>query len=388
MRNVSHIAVSILLGSAAVACSEEPTIPRGGGGPPGGAPAPAAAAPGAAAPGAATPGGAGAGTAADVTDGASLDVPDIAPAAEPADATDPSAEVSEAPDVADPADTADVPSAPDRPRRLNTSSEMLGLGADRATDSATALPYFLKDRPAGAGELLFAGKPSEPSAAYAGLAGEVLPVSPIDRLWGSNTEESADEIRRRELLQQSMGEAKNPIFAPDAPLGEVPPDGGTVDPDATMVLEMYKLGPNGELQTYERRFASKEAREAGERYARGLGFKPERPSAEEIDALKGKVEAQKKAEADKKAGGAEDPCAFKASWQEGSVQKQSCFPTQAALDAFTKARAAAPKTAAPGTPARPGTAPAAPAGGTPAPAAPVAPPPAPIGDLQPVKVGQ
>ena len=203
--------------------------------------------------------------------------------------------------------------------------------------------------------MLFEGQKVEPSAQYEAMAGtEPLPVSPLERQWGQATAESDEEARRRKLLQQSVGfdEPGGRIFSSDGQVARVPGDeeeapgepkkeGGK---QAEFELIMYKVGPSGDVQSYERRFASEEGRIAGERYARGLGFRPEKPTAQQIDAVKAANEAGKAKDKPAEPGAAKAPvdaCPFRASWSEGGVQKSSCFPTQAALDAFTKARLAA-----------------------------------------------
>jgi hypothetical protein len=232
---------------------------------------------------------------------------------------------------------------------------MLGLGNTPTAEGATALPLFLRDRPEGAGAMLFEGQKVEPSPQYEAMAGtEPLPVSPLERQWGQATPESDEEARKRKLLQQSVGfdEPGGRIFSSDGQVARVPGEDEEApgepkkegSKDAEFELIMYKLGPAGDVQTYERRFASDEARVAGERYARGLGFRPEKPTAEQIEAAKKALDAGKPKDKPTEPGAAkapEDACPFRASWSEGGVQKSSCFPTQAALDAFTKARLAA-----------------------------------------------
>ncbi len=341
----------LLAVSVAVACEDEPpAIPRGGGEPPAAEkPAAAAAAADVSAPAAAP------------ADAGGVDagpVPDVAAVA-PADVVveEVAAVAVAAPDVA--------PAAP-RPPRLASASELLGLGDGGREESVTALPAFLRERPAGAAELLFEGNPSEPSSQYAGMAGEVLPVSPLERQWGAASEMSEEEKRRRELLKQSMGDDPGAGIFNAPPAAEAPPtEDEPAEPkgaelDLPYEVIMYKLGPKGEVQAYERRFASREAKEAGERYARGLGFKANRPTEEEIAAAKAKLTAAAAAE---KAAPAADACPFRAAWTEAGVQKSMCFPTQAAFDAFNRARQAAQE-------------------------APKAPAPAPApGGIQPVKIG-
>lgn len=339
--SLSARALWAAVGAAAflAACEDEaPSIPRGGGEPPAAAPAAAPGDPANAADAGGTDTGAGAAVDAATAPG------DVA--SDVAEAADVATDVGAAPDV---------PQAPPRTPRLSTASEMLGLGNTPSAGGATALPLFLRDRPEGAGAMLFEGQKVEPSAQYEAMAGtEPLPVSPLERQWGQATPESDEEARKRKLLQQSVGfdEPGGRIFSSDGQVARVPgeDDAAPGEPkkegeqDATFELIMYKIGASGDVQTYERRFASDEARVAGERYARGLGFRPEKPTSDQIEAAKKALEAGKPKEKVAEPGAAKAPveaCPFRASWSEGGVQKSSCFPTQAALDAFTKARLAA-----------------------------------------------
>lgn len=265
------------------------------------------------------------------------------------------------------------PAQPPRANRAPTASEMLGYGDGKGDGRSADLPAFLRNKPKREGKSpLFDGTATRPSGPYAKLRLSPLGVSPIERHWGS----------KEDLYGQDLGPEDEPVVAPPAEAddgklfqgeavvaaGEAPKPNDENDGEVKKYrLVMYKLDKTaGTVETFDRRYASKEARDAASDYASRQGFVQARPSQRQIDAIKKRLGAAKP-KPEKK-----EVCQFKAYWTHNGVRQSRCFQTQEEVDAFSASVRAKDDAARKPTTQKP----AAPAGGDQP------------NSLKPVKIGQ
>ena len=237
--------------------------------------------------------------------------------------------------------------------RVPTASELLGLGR-RSGSGGEGLPGFISERMAdqdpNAASPLFTGNAAAPSGRYSKLRVSPLGVSPLERHWGSKEDLYGKTAARKK--------PKAPVVAATAP--NVRPggkifDGKAVEPSAEAVartgpdgqegkdetarfrLVLYKLDPKtGSVETFDRSYASEEARNAAESYALRRGFAKKKPTDKEIEDIKSQLQAAKAEKGEPK----RDECRFRAYWTEKGTRQSRCFESQAALDAFTARRRA------------------------------------------------
>ncbi|MFT7624613.1 MAG: hypothetical protein ACI9WU_003801 [Myxococcota bacterium] len=321
-RTIWAPALVALVGLVIVACEEEPPPAGRGGGPGGGGPAKVAEAKPAAAEG--EDGGATEGTtgeAASEETGAVAAVDDGSPA---------------------------------RAARVPTASELLGLGRRSGAGGGDELPGFLRNRKratADGGESpLFTGEAAAPSKGYGKMRISPLQVSPIERHWGVE----------QDLLGKSRApeKAAAPVVAPNSqpagkifqgkgtepvPVAEEKPAAPTTAAEGKYRLLLYRLNPNtGAIETFDRSYASKEARKAAESYAQRQGYSGKQPGQEAVAAAKAKL-TEGKGKKEEAPAAKKDECKFRAYWTQNKVRQSRCFGSQAQLDAFTASRRAQQK---------------------------------------------
>ena len=248
------------------------------------------------------------------------------------------------------APTADA-DAKRRTNRAPTASDMLGLGKRDGVDGDT--PEFLQKPAVKGPSPLFAGRIAQPSTGYLEMKGEVLEVSPLSRHWGVDP-----------VLGSASGQPTS-VAAPVGPKGtnifgtqgtkdkeDPPPDEDTprkkVD-EPKYPLLLYRIDrTSGEVEVFDRIYASKDARRAAQQFATRQGFSPNKPSPQTLAAIKLQLATARRKKAEEATA-----CPFRAQWTEAGVARSQCFKTQAAVDAFMARRRAANTQKAPAT--APGT---------------------------------
>ena len=224
--------------------------------------------------------------------------------------------------------------------RVPTASEMLGLGRSAQGSAGSGdLPPFIQARGEGSGASpLFSGRAVEPSPNYQRLRVSLSEASPMERHWGRDGAANQPEP----TAQRAPGtDPTNPFFAGNGEAADPEDDEGgagareTSREERRFRLVMYRLGANGQVETLERAFSTREAREAALSHASRQGYRTQRPSEEEIGQARSAGQPAAQPEA---AQAQEDECRFRAYWTEGSVRQSRCFASQEALDAFTEQR--------------------------------------------------